>query len=204
MVGAAGLEPATLCLEGRCSIQLSYAPKEGVAETEEALSETGLTLERFWVEVKEALRASRYALLYSARRLRISARLSGVNGGAGRFLLGRVNSVLFQFGLLHLGHLPGSLDWRSTQLCPQMLQLLVGRTISPAIALPLYSQFCFESTTVFTIVVVNLCRVTLRSSLFRTRGPTPRASSAASVRASRSRRTWVSCGYGCTFSSSSS
>ncbi len=26
MVGAAGLEPATLCLEGRCSIQLSYAP----------------------------------------------------------------------------------------------------------------------------------------------------------------------------------
>ena len=27
MVGAAGLEPATLCLEGRCSIRLSYAPK---------------------------------------------------------------------------------------------------------------------------------------------------------------------------------
>src|SRR5689334_21986513 len=26
MVGAAGLEPATLCLEGRCSIHLSYAP----------------------------------------------------------------------------------------------------------------------------------------------------------------------------------
>jgi hypothetical protein len=26
MVGAAGLEPATTCLEGRCSIQLSYAP----------------------------------------------------------------------------------------------------------------------------------------------------------------------------------
>ena len=26
MVGAAGFEPATLCLEGRCSIQLSYAP----------------------------------------------------------------------------------------------------------------------------------------------------------------------------------
>jgi hypothetical protein len=26
VVGAAGLEPATLCLEGRCSIQLSYAP----------------------------------------------------------------------------------------------------------------------------------------------------------------------------------
>ena len=26
MVGAAGLEPATLCFEGRCSIQLSYAP----------------------------------------------------------------------------------------------------------------------------------------------------------------------------------
>ena len=26
MVGAAGLEPATLCLEGRCSIRLSYAP----------------------------------------------------------------------------------------------------------------------------------------------------------------------------------
>jgi hypothetical protein len=28
MVGAAGLEPATLCLEGRCSIHLSYAPLE--------------------------------------------------------------------------------------------------------------------------------------------------------------------------------
>jgi hypothetical protein len=26
MVGAAGLEPATLGLEGRCSIHLSYAP----------------------------------------------------------------------------------------------------------------------------------------------------------------------------------
>ena len=26
MVGAAGLEPATTCLEGRCSIHLSYAP----------------------------------------------------------------------------------------------------------------------------------------------------------------------------------
>ncbi len=26
MAGAAGLEPATLCLEGRCSIHLSYAP----------------------------------------------------------------------------------------------------------------------------------------------------------------------------------
>ena len=26
VVGAAGLEPATLCLEGRCSIRLSYAP----------------------------------------------------------------------------------------------------------------------------------------------------------------------------------
>lgn len=26
MVGAAGLEPATLCLEGKCSIRLSYAP----------------------------------------------------------------------------------------------------------------------------------------------------------------------------------
>ena len=26
MVGAAGIEPATLCLEGRCSIRLSYAP----------------------------------------------------------------------------------------------------------------------------------------------------------------------------------
>ena len=28
VVGAAGLEPATLCLEGRCSIHLSYAPVE--------------------------------------------------------------------------------------------------------------------------------------------------------------------------------
>ena len=27
LVGPAGLEPATLCLEGRCSIQLSYEPK---------------------------------------------------------------------------------------------------------------------------------------------------------------------------------
>ena len=26
LVGAAGLEPATLCLEGKCSIHLSYAP----------------------------------------------------------------------------------------------------------------------------------------------------------------------------------
>jgi len=26
LVGAAGLEPATLCLEGKCSIRLSYAP----------------------------------------------------------------------------------------------------------------------------------------------------------------------------------
>ena len=26
LVGAAGLEPATTCLEGRCSIHLSYAP----------------------------------------------------------------------------------------------------------------------------------------------------------------------------------
>lgn len=26
MAGAPGLEPGTLCLEGRCSIQLSYAP----------------------------------------------------------------------------------------------------------------------------------------------------------------------------------
>src|ERR1022692_1608601 len=30
LVGAAGLEPATLCLEGRCSIRLSYAPVPGV------------------------------------------------------------------------------------------------------------------------------------------------------------------------------
>jgi hypothetical protein len=30
MVGAAGLEPATLCLEGRCSIHLSYAPTEKI------------------------------------------------------------------------------------------------------------------------------------------------------------------------------
>ena len=29
LVGAAGLEPATLCLEGRCSIHLSYAPGTG-------------------------------------------------------------------------------------------------------------------------------------------------------------------------------
>ena len=29
MVGAAGLEPATLGLEGRCSIHLSYAPECG-------------------------------------------------------------------------------------------------------------------------------------------------------------------------------
>ena len=28
MVGAAGLEPATPCLEGRCSIHLSYAPED--------------------------------------------------------------------------------------------------------------------------------------------------------------------------------
>ena len=28
LVGAAGLEPATLCLEGKCSIHLSYAPAE--------------------------------------------------------------------------------------------------------------------------------------------------------------------------------
>jgi hypothetical protein len=28
LVGAAGLEPATLCLEGKCSIHLSYAPTE--------------------------------------------------------------------------------------------------------------------------------------------------------------------------------
>src|SRR5262245_51587999 len=27
LVGPAGLEPATLCLEGRCSIHLSYGPK---------------------------------------------------------------------------------------------------------------------------------------------------------------------------------
>ncbi len=27
MAGAAGLEPTTLCLEGRCSIRLSYAPE---------------------------------------------------------------------------------------------------------------------------------------------------------------------------------
>jgi hypothetical protein len=31
MVGAAGLEPATLCLEGRCSIHLSYAPETAAA-----------------------------------------------------------------------------------------------------------------------------------------------------------------------------
>jgi hypothetical protein len=30
LVGAAGLEPATTCLEGRCSIHLSYAPVERV------------------------------------------------------------------------------------------------------------------------------------------------------------------------------
>ena len=30
LVGAAGLEPATLCLEGRCSIHLSYAPSSRV------------------------------------------------------------------------------------------------------------------------------------------------------------------------------
>jgi hypothetical protein len=28
VVGAAGLEPATLCLEGKCSIHLSYAPTQ--------------------------------------------------------------------------------------------------------------------------------------------------------------------------------
>jgi hypothetical protein len=32
MVGAAGLEPATLCLEGRCSIHLSYAPDFPIRE----------------------------------------------------------------------------------------------------------------------------------------------------------------------------
>jgi hypothetical protein len=32
MVGAAGLEPATLCLEGRCSIHLSYAPDFPIQE----------------------------------------------------------------------------------------------------------------------------------------------------------------------------
>ena len=31
MVGAAGLEPATTCLEGRCSIHLSYAPLYGLS-----------------------------------------------------------------------------------------------------------------------------------------------------------------------------
>src|ERR1700761_9015793 len=30
MVGEAGLEPATPDLEGRCSIQLSYSPKESI------------------------------------------------------------------------------------------------------------------------------------------------------------------------------
>jgi hypothetical protein len=37
MVGAAGLEPATLCLEGRCSIHLSYAPTEKIYHIEKAL-----------------------------------------------------------------------------------------------------------------------------------------------------------------------
>ncbi len=35
VVGPAGLEPATLCLEGRCSIQLSYEPKSFQRNTPE-------------------------------------------------------------------------------------------------------------------------------------------------------------------------
>jgi hypothetical protein len=33
MVIAAGLEPATYCLEGNCSIQLSYATNTGIMDT---------------------------------------------------------------------------------------------------------------------------------------------------------------------------
>src|SRR6266540_6213634 len=42
MVGAAGLEPATLCLEGRCSIQLSYAPARRFARPHRRSSRTSL------------------------------------------------------------------------------------------------------------------------------------------------------------------
>jgi hypothetical protein len=47
MVGAAGIEPATPGLEGRCSIQLSYAPaaecpaKSIVAEAQHSSAGTG-------------------------------------------------------------------------------------------------------------------------------------------------------------------
>src|SRR5439155_939092 len=37
LVGAAGLEPATLCLEGRCSIHLSYVPHSSATPPEESL-----------------------------------------------------------------------------------------------------------------------------------------------------------------------
>jgi hypothetical protein len=44
MVGAAGLEPATLCLEGRCSIHLSYAPTEKIYHMTKHFAEVNTTM----------------------------------------------------------------------------------------------------------------------------------------------------------------
>ena len=48
MVGAAGLEPATLCLEGKCSIHLSYAPPSvcGVDQAHDNKAPNGTTSHR--------------------------------------------------------------------------------------------------------------------------------------------------------------
>src|SRR6266850_3574016 len=41
-IGPAGLEPATPCLEGRCSIHLSYGPASGTKRNSNARQASGL------------------------------------------------------------------------------------------------------------------------------------------------------------------
>ena len=51
LVNPAGLEPATVCLEGRCSIQLSYESKP-IGWGEEVVGKTGLEPATLWSQTR--------------------------------------------------------------------------------------------------------------------------------------------------------